>query len=338
MPTGENRPFPERMAAECDSVSGSAWPATTGRRPTPRSSPPSPTPTRPGARLRRRPLDGARRAARARGASGAGGRGVPGLQRLGRQHRRAGLHPRPPRRRDLRDRRPHQRRRVRRRRALHRQQADRRPDRGRQAAPRRTSSARSGASATSTTRRRASSRSPRRPSSARSTRPTRSRRPGRRRPRRAVCSCTSTARAWPTRPPRSGSRCAPSPPTPGVDVVSFGATKNGGARRRGRRAAWTPPSRRHARFARKQALQLASKMRFVSAQIVALLDGDLWLRSAAPRQRDGGPAGGRRPTASRSSCRRGERGLRAADRDRLRRCARSPTSTCGTRRPGRSAG
>ena len=28
-------------------------------------------------------------------------------------------------------------------------------------------------------------------------------------------------------------------------------------------------------------MQLASKMRFVSAQLLALLDGDLWLRSAA---------------------------------------------------------
>ena len=33
-------------------------------------------------------------------------------------------------------------------------------------------------------------------------------------------------------------------------------------------------------FLRKMNMQLASKMRFVSAQLVALLDGDLWLRSA----------------------------------------------------------
>ena len=66
----------------------------------------------------------------------------------------------------------------------------------------------------------------------------------------------------------------------GVDVVTFGATKNGGV---GAEAVvyLEPALARHARFSRKQALQLASKMRFVSAQITALLAGDLWLRSAA---------------------------------------------------------
>ena len=34
-------------------------------------------------------------------------------------------------------------------------------------------------------------------------------------------------------------------------------------------------------FLRKQAMQLASKMRFLAAQFAALLGGDLWLRSAA---------------------------------------------------------
>jgi threonine aldolase len=62
----------------------------------------------------------------------------------------------------------------------------------------------------------------------------------------------------------------------GVDVVSFGGTKNGmmygelvvylssglGAR---------------ARHIRKQLTQLPSKARFISAQLLALLDGDLWL-------------------------------------------------------------
>jgi threonine aldolase len=33
-------------------------------------------------------------------------------------------------------------------------------------------------------------------------------------------------------------------------------------------------------FLRKLNLQLASKMRFISAQLIALLEGDLWLRSA----------------------------------------------------------
>jgi threonine aldolase len=34
-------------------------------------------------------------------------------------------------------------------------------------------------------------------------------------------------------------------------------------------------------YLRKSTMQLASKMRFVSAQLLALLDGDLWLRSAS---------------------------------------------------------
>src|SRR5690606_21666253 len=36
-----------------------------------------------------------------------------------------------------------------------------------------------------------------------------------------------------------------------------------------------------AAFVRKQAGQLASKARFVAAQVVALMEGDLWLRNAA---------------------------------------------------------
>ncbi len=65
----------------------------------------------------------------------------------------------------------------------------------------------------------------------------------------------------------------------GVDVLSFGATKNGalGAEAvvvlRPELAATMP-------YIRKQAMQLASKMRFVSAQVVALLTDDLWRRNA----------------------------------------------------------
>src|SRR5690606_618824 len=33
-------------------------------------------------------------------------------------------------------------------------------------------------------------------------------------------------------------------------------------------------------YSRKYNMQLASKMRFVSAQLIALLEGDLWLRNA----------------------------------------------------------
>ena len=65
----------------------------------------------------------------------------------------------------------------------------------------------------------------------------------------------------------------------GVDVVSFGGTKNGlllgdaVVFPRGELADGFE-------FVRKQGMQLASKMRFISAQFEALLDGDLWLRSA----------------------------------------------------------
>ncbi len=65
-----------------------------------------------------------------------------------------------------------------------------------------------------------------------------------------------------------------------LDVLSFGATKNGAL---GAEAVVVlkPGLADAMPFLRKQSMQLASKMRFVSAQFVALLDGDLWLRNAA---------------------------------------------------------
>lgn len=67
----------------------------------------------------------------------------------------------------------------------------------------------------------------------------------------------------------------------GIDVLSFGGTKNGllggeavvffdGSLHRGA-----------APFARKQAMQLASKMRFIAAQFSALLENDRWRTYAA---------------------------------------------------------
>ena len=66
----------------------------------------------------------------------------------------------------------------------------------------------------------------------------------------------------------------------GVDVVSFGGTKNGCM---GAEAVITfrPESSTSLRFIRKQSMQLSSKMRFVAAQFVALLTDDLWLRNAS---------------------------------------------------------
>lgn len=65
----------------------------------------------------------------------------------------------------------------------------------------------------------------------------------------------------------------------GIDVVSFGGTKNGLLF--GEAVVVLNPSAvRAMRHLRKLSLQLASKMRFVSVQFEALLAGDLWLRSA----------------------------------------------------------
>lgn len=66
----------------------------------------------------------------------------------------------------------------------------------------------------------------------------------------------------------------------GVDVVSFGGTKNGAM---GAEAVITlrPEIASAVPFVRKSAMQLASKMRFISAQLLALLTDDLWLRTAA---------------------------------------------------------
>jgi threonine aldolase len=65
----------------------------------------------------------------------------------------------------------------------------------------------------------------------------------------------------------------------GVDVVSFGGTKNGlmGAEAI---VVLDPSAVTGLPYLRKMNMQLASKMRFISAQLVALLEGDLWLRSA----------------------------------------------------------
>ena len=65
----------------------------------------------------------------------------------------------------------------------------------------------------------------------------------------------------------------------GVDVVSWGATKNGAL---GAEAVviLRPKLAQDFLYQRKQAMQLASKMRFVSAQLVALYEGGLWKRNA----------------------------------------------------------
>ncbi len=84
----------------------------------------------------------------------------------------------------------------------------------------------------------------------------------------------------------AGLGCAPADVTwrAGVDVLSFGATKNG---------AWaaeavvvfTPDLARELGYRRKRAGHLLSKMRFVSAQLEAILADGLWLRNAAHANR-----------------------------------------------------
>ena len=66
----------------------------------------------------------------------------------------------------------------------------------------------------------------------------------------------------------------------GVDVLSFGGTKNGAL---GAEAivVLNPGASEGLKYLRKLNMQLASKMRFVSAQLIALLEGDLWLQSAS---------------------------------------------------------
>jgi threonine aldolase len=65
----------------------------------------------------------------------------------------------------------------------------------------------------------------------------------------------------------------------GVDVLSFGGTKNG-AMLGEAIVVLDPAASEGLTFLRKLNMQLSSKMRFVSAQLVALLEGDLWLRNA----------------------------------------------------------
>jgi threonine aldolase len=65
----------------------------------------------------------------------------------------------------------------------------------------------------------------------------------------------------------------------GVDVLSFGGTKNGAL---GAEAVvfFDRKLAHDFLYLRKQGMQLASKMRFISAQFDALFTGDLWLKSA----------------------------------------------------------
>jgi threonine aldolase len=66
----------------------------------------------------------------------------------------------------------------------------------------------------------------------------------------------------------------------GVDILSFGGTKNG--MMYGEAILFFNPAlATNFKYTRKQGMQLASKMRFISAQFSAYLKNDLWKRNAA---------------------------------------------------------
>ncbi|WP_411732911.1 threonine aldolase family protein [Paeniglutamicibacter sp.] len=66
----------------------------------------------------------------------------------------------------------------------------------------------------------------------------------------------------------------------GIDILSLGGTKNGIMFGEGIVTLAEGPAE-SMKYLRKMNMQLASKMRFISAQLLALYGSDLWLRSAA---------------------------------------------------------
>jgi len=70
----------------------------------------------------------------------------------------------------------------------------------------------------------------------------------------------------------------------GVDIVSFGGTKNGIMY--GEAIVFINPEiAKNFKFIRKQGMQLASKMRYIAAQFDAILSNDLWKKNAAHSNR-----------------------------------------------------
>lgn len=65
----------------------------------------------------------------------------------------------------------------------------------------------------------------------------------------------------------------------GIDALSFGGTKNG-AMLGEAVVVFNPDLAEAIPFVRKTSMQLSSKMRFISAQLLALLTDELWLRNA----------------------------------------------------------
>ena len=78
----------------------------------------------------------------------------------------------------------------------------------------------------------------------------------------------------------------------GVDILSFGGTKNGLMFGEAV-VVFNPTLARHARHHRKQAMQLASKMRYIAAQFQTYLDEGLWLDLARSANRMAAELAGR---------------------------------------------
>lgn len=70
----------------------------------------------------------------------------------------------------------------------------------------------------------------------------------------------------------------------GVDILSFGGTKNGLLLGEAV-VCFHPELSKNTIFVRKQSMQLASKMRFIAAQLTALLSDGLWLENASHANR-----------------------------------------------------
>lgn len=73
--------------------------------------------------------------------------------------------------------------------------------------------------------------------------------------------------------------CSPAEAATGVDALSFGFVKNGGMSAEAI-VFLDPEMARLARYRRKRAGHLQSKGRYLAAQIIALLENDLWLENA----------------------------------------------------------
>ena len=109
--------------------------------------------------------------------------------------------------------------------------------------------------------------------------------------------------------------CSPAEATwrAGVDVLSLGLTKDGALAAEAV-VFFDPELAAGFERRRKRAGQLTSKMRFFSAQLVAMLEDGLWLRHGSQGQPDGGKAG-RWPHADfRARARASGRGQRAVRR------------------------